>query len=273
MEESLAQTTHPNSPSRNTKMRAWCFTWNNYTEENIEYLIKTFEKEQYLFGKEKGSQNTPHLQGVVRFKNQRTFKSVRKIFMNNHIEPCQNWQASLNYCSKDGETYTNIKSKMKKKTKKERILEIVYNNVVWKKWQQDIIDIINGEVDDRLIYWFWEEKGNVGKSYLCKYISLKYDVIIATGKQSDIYNQLLIWDKEHPDDIQIPPVIIDNPRNEFGNINFSAIEELKNGFLYSGKYEGGRIHGLQPHVIIFANSPPQKNKLSEDKLKIVKIEE
>ncbi len=102
------------TPSRNTRGRAWCFTLNNYTAESIELLTAMGHDTdaQYLFGEEIGKQGTPHLQGVIRWKNARTFSSVKDHLPPGcHIEPCKKWHASLNYCSKDGKTFTNIEGK------------------------------------------------------------------------------------------------------------------------------------------------------------------
>lgn len=268
----MAQATHeahPDTPSRNTKKRAWCFTWNNYTNNNIEYLIQKLQSPtSYLFGEEVGDSGTPHLQGVVRFKNARSFSSVRKLFMENHIEPCKNWQASLNYCSKDGETYTNIE---KQKTRTERMLE-KYEGVRWKQWQQDVINIVESLPNDRTVNWFWEKGGNVGKSFLAKYLVLKYDAIIADGKKDNVFNQIKLWLDNHKDKEDPKLVLLDIPRYSLDYINYGVLEQVKNGLIYSGKYEGGICCFDSPHIIVFANEPPDRRKMSEDRWNIVEID-
>lgn len=260
------------TPTRNTKKRSWCFTWNNYENADIEYLKEMLEnKARYIFGEEKGNSGTPHLQGVINFNSPRTFKSVRKLLKENHIEECKNWQASINYCSKDGIVHTNMEKKIKEKTLEEILIEAEYKDVIWKTWQQECLNILDKKPDKRKIFWYWENTGNVGKSFLAKYICLKYNCIIATGKSGDIFNQLLKWRTLNPKEPQIPPIIIDNPRSEFGHINYAAIEALKNGFIYSGKYEGGKIYGLSPHIIIMANSEPNYEELSKDRLVVKQL--
>ena len=92
------------------KGRAWCFTLNNYMESEIKNLQT--DKYQYLFQKEIGENKTPHLQGVIRFKEPVRFSAVKKLNSRAHWEKCKNWNASLNYCSKkdtsEGDLYTNI---------------------------------------------------------------------------------------------------------------------------------------------------------------------
>lgn len=256
------------TPTRNTKNRSWVFTWNNYTNEDIEYLIKYFkEKDRYVFGEEIGNSGTPHLQGVVNFSSPRTFNSVKKLFKNNHIEVCKNWNASCKYCSKDGQTYTNIK---KLQSRRERLLA-KYNNVIWKDWQQNIIDICETEPNDRTINWIWEEEGNKGKSFLAKYLVLKHDAIVCDGKKDNVFNQLRNWIDCHKDNEDPKVIILDVPRYNLEYVNFGCLEQIKNGMVYSGKYEGGLCLFESPHIIIFANAPPDEDKLSEDRWNIIEL--
>ena len=48
-------------------------------------------------------------------------------------------------------------------------------------------------------------------------------------------------------------------------MSYSAIESLKDGLLFSGKYEGGVKLFPPPHVVIFANFLPDMTKLSIDR--------
>lgn len=256
------------TPSRNTKNRAWTFTWNNYTSEDIEYLLVKLKDSHYLFGEEIGRNNgTPHLQGVFRFKNPRSFNSVKKMLKNNHIEPCKNWNASLNYCSKDGKTFTNIE---KRKTRKERLLE-KYNSVNWYDWQKKIIDLVETIPDDRTINWYWEEEGNKGKSFLAKYLVLKYDAIISDGKKDNVFNQIKGWLDSHNETEDPTLVILDCPRYNNEYINYGMLEQIKNGMIYSGKYEGGQCLFESPHIIIFSNYEPDVENMSLDRWNIVPI--
>lgn len=265
MEKKVEHLNTPEHQARNTKKRAWVFTWNNYTEEDVLYLTTGLSKDRYLFGEEVGNSGTPHLQGVVYFKSPRSFKSVRKFFKNNHIEPCKNWKASLNYCSKDGETYTNVEEK---KTRKERLLN-KYTTVTWKPWQQSVLDIIEQKADDRTVNWYWDTKGNCGKSFLCKYLYLKYDAIIADGKKDNVFNQIKLWLDNHKDNEDPNLIILDIPRHSMEYINYGVLEQIKNGMIYSGKYEGGVCVFESPHVFVFSNSKPIESKFSLDRWNIV----
>jgi hypothetical protein len=40
-------------------------------------------------------------------------------------------------------------------------------------WQTEIINLLKDKPDKRTIHWYWEDKGNVGKTTLCKYLVIK----------------------------------------------------------------------------------------------------
>lgn len=275
------------SPKGNIKKvlraRRWSMTLNNYTEEEYNTLTQYFKKKEWLYiiGKEVGEEKkTPHLQIYIEAKNAVSNIQLDKIIERKagsdvsqpliHFKSKGTREQNVKYCSKENNFITNIEIEI---DIKKELINIEYNNITWKDWQQNVLNIINQEIDKRKIYWYWEQTGNVGKSFLAKYICLTNECIIATGKSTDIFNQLLNWRNKNTKTLQLPIIIIDNPRSEFGHINYSAIESLKNGFIYSGKYEGGQIFGLTPHVIVFANNEPNYNELSEDRLIIYKIEE
>ena len=68
--------------SRN-KARTWCFTLNNYKDEDRVSLShnkwENIEINKYVFQEEIGKKNnTPHLQGVVQFVSQVSFTTLKK---------------------------------------------------------------------------------------------------------------------------------------------------------------------------------------------------
>ena len=50
-------------------------------------------------------------------------------------------------------------------------------------------------------------------------------------------------------------------------MSIAALESIKDMFFYSGKYEGGMVCGPNPHVMVFANEPPEYGILSKDRVK------
>lgn len=94
-----------------SKARAYCWTLNNYTEEELNHAESFHDAtptcEYLLFGKETGDQEgTPHLQGYVYFKNPRTIKGLKRttLFKRAHLEVAQGTPTQNKvYCTKSGD--------------------------------------------------------------------------------------------------------------------------------------------------------------------------
>lgn len=257
-----------NTYSRAQRTRRACFTLNNWTEEESQNLkdFLTSKGGLWIIGKEVGEGGTPHLQGYVRFKNQRIFKDLFNHNPRIHWEKCKGTEAqNIKYCSKDGSF-----DKTFPQTKAEKLIN-QYSTIIWKDWQQRIIDICDSSPDSRTFNWFYESEGNVGKSFLCKYLYLKYNAIIADGKKDNVFNQVNNWMQENTDESP-KLIVLDIPRYNLDFVNYGMLEQLKNGLIYSGKYEGGCLAFEYPHIIIFANEYPHTHKISEDRWNIVEIE-
>ncbi len=123
----------------------------------------------------------------------------------------------------------------------------------------------------RFINWFWESKGAWGKSHLAKYMAQQMGAYVVSGKNLDVLSTIATIVKK---DGGCPPIIIfDVPRVNEGHVSYQAMEGIKNGIFYSGKYEGSMVIFNSPHVIVFANLPPDQSKLSSDRWKITNLRE
>lgn len=86
----------------------WCFTLNNYTEDEYNAVNAVLSDEGSvtygIVGKEVGENGTPHLQGFVIFKRTHRFGRVRnKLGPRCHIEAARgSTDQNRTYCSKDG---------------------------------------------------------------------------------------------------------------------------------------------------------------------------
>lgn len=258
------------SPSVDFKARKWIFTLNNWTDQELSQCLNVFNKKNWLYiiGKEIGEQGTPHLQGYVEHKNQIRRSVLVKILPRAYIHTAQgDIKSNYKYCSKTEDFITNISeleddiSLAERKYNQQMIED--YKDIVWKPWQQEVIDIINTKPDDRTVHWVYEPKGNVGKSFLVKYLQWKYDAIVANGKQSDVFNQYKVFIEEKKDQPKL--ALIDIPRSNENYINYSTLEKIKDGLFYSGKYEGGVLRLCRHHLICFANFLPDKFALSNDR--------
>lgn len=266
--------TRTNSPTREEKRsRAWVIVINNWTEEEYDHMVTLVSKKKwtYIIGKEIGKKNgTPHLQCYIRSKNAVGSKFLKKMFPRAHLEPAGgNDQHNLRYCSKDNEFITNIEKVLTPEEEYEEFMKEEYNEVKWYDWQENILKLVEEKPDKRKVYWFYEEDGNVGKSFLARYLDWKYDAIIANGKQQDVFNQYKMYLEEKKKQPKL--AIIDVPRSHQNYICYSTFEKIKDGLFYSGKYEGGKLRLTPHHLIIFANFEPDISKMSEDRWEITHI--
>lgn len=91
----------------NTRSRGWCFTVNNYQEDDIDRLDDLSNVSTYLcYGKEVApTTGTPHLQGYIYFDNAKTFSKIQKLLPKGaHIELAKgNALENNSYCKKEGD--------------------------------------------------------------------------------------------------------------------------------------------------------------------------
>lgn len=95
-------TSHPSF-----QFRHFCFTLNNYVEEeDVPRLSAFFEEEAkyWIIGREVGDSGTPHLQGYASLRRRRAFNVVRdKLGSRCHIERARGTaRQNREYCSKGG---------------------------------------------------------------------------------------------------------------------------------------------------------------------------
>jgi len=235
----------------------WCFTLNNWTDE--EYLsLRDFLKNgsKFIIGKEIGENGTPHLQGWVEFDTKLRPLETKELCKRIHWEKqYSSNEDCINYCAKDGDYIVN-RCVVKKP------LKLIKDSQLY-NWQKEIIEIIKKEPDDRHIYWFWEPIGKIGKTQFSKYLSYWYNAIPILGKKTDCLFVASEYDA--------PIYIFNYPRDMENSVNYNVLETLKDGYYMVGKYEGKPVIRNPPHIIIFANWPPNMEKLSKDRWKVTEI--
>lgn len=243
-----------------TQYNYWFFTLNNYKIEQIEQIeqILRHECKWYIFQEETGKEGTQHLQGTICLKIKQRLTQLKHIEPTIHWEPTKSVKASIEYCTKyetkTGKTYVygiDIPEKIE--------VDEPYG------WQLEVMNIIKNKPDKRTVYWFYDKLGGVGKSELCKYLVLKHNALMLTGKSNDMFYML----NKHPNKRTL--ILVDIPRSTQDFINYGAIEQIKNGLVFSGKYEATQLVFNCPHLICFSNEFPNILKMSQDRWKIYEI--
>lgn len=82
-----------------SKSRDFVFTTNNYTQDHID-AFAAIDCQYVCYGKEEApSTGTPHLQGYIRFKNQKTHSAAQKSMVGSWLEPKRGTAAqAIHYC-------------------------------------------------------------------------------------------------------------------------------------------------------------------------------
>jgi hypothetical protein len=246
--------------------KLWCFTLNNYTEEDISECSSKFSLvcKSCIFSREMGESMTPHLQGFCEFK-------VKCRPISHGLTERISWrkckgnkQQNIDYCSKDGDIAFSIGIP-------KPIVRVTSNLL-----RRDQLDIANIFLEDehplygRKIYWFWESKGGWGKSMLATYMIDQMNATEVSGKGADV---LCGISKLIEDQGECPPIVIyDIPRCQTDYVSYMSIEKLKDGKFFSGKYESGMVRYNRPHIICFANEPPKEELLSSDRWIITELD-
>lgn len=244
---------------------SWCFTLNNYTTEEVNDILSWSSKSSInyckyiIFGKEIcPTTGTPHLQGYLKWGKKKRFTELKK------INPRISWKAAKGnkdannlYCDKDRDYYIDgRKIRQPKVLKKEEL----------RGWQRKIVDICETEPDDRTINWIWDD-GNFGKTACAKYIYTHFKCVFVNGKSADIKCAIArYYEANH----YYPDIVLWlAPRNAEGYINYGTLEEIKDGLIFSGKYESGCFLMPCPHIFVFCNFEPDLSQLTEDRWNVL----
>lgn len=145
----------------------WCFTVNNFTENDIE-LIKNWKFNYLIFGKEKGENGTPHLQGYLQTVGRFRISGMKKFHQTAHWEPAKGSCAdNQKYCSKEGDV-TELGNPVIKGKKKCDIVDCV-KMTLNKDYTQSIVD-------------------KHGAGYVCN--KRKIDDVVQTIERENMYKKI-----------------------------------------------------------------------------------
>lgn len=239
----------------------WCFTHNFDKSKSIEdiklWIVPYLEKlnsicKNFFIALEQGEKEERyHLQGYCHFIDKIRITGCKRVFDNTtHWELCKG-SFTDNYLYVHKEPIKLWKKETDKP--KPKIISKLLG------WQEELLKLIKIYKDnDRIIIWIYDEVGGNGKTSLCKYLVIEEDFgYLNNAKTADI----CFYAKEN----QKKGYVFDFCRSNEKSINYQAIESLKNGILFSSKYESGVLVMDSPVIVIMANYPPNYDKLSKDR--------
>ncbi|AJF23077.1 rep protein [Human smacovirus 1] len=213
----------------------------------VEWLNKYCER--YAYGRETGENGYKHYQVRLVLKVGADISEMRKVWSAFGHVSCTSVR-NFDYVLKEGDFVCSwIK------------VPDAIRNAQLRPWQQHLVDL---KQNDREVDCIIDLRGNTGKSFVTKYMCMKNMAINIpsglTGK--DIMRMCMKRAK-------LGTYIFDIPRagSKQAKETWSAIESIKNGYMWDDRYTWEEMWIDSPRVFVFTNEYPKYDLLSEDRFR------
>ena len=271
----------------------WCFTLNNYQPDEVE-AIDNLDVQYIIYGFEQAS--TPHLQGYVQLHKQSRLNALKKLIPRAHWESMRGTpDQAAEYCQKEG----NFKERGERCSQGKRndlraAMDAIKEGTSMKRlreehpeicakyprfvidyvrdqlpipevvrhplnvWQQELYVKLTQPPNDREIIFVIDPDGNKGKTWFSKYYCALHEnaQILESAKKVDMAYALR-------QDIRVLFVSCTRTMAEY--LPYSFLESVKDGMVFSSKYESG-VKLIPPcHVVVMMNQSPDQAALSIDR--------
>lgn len=242
-----------------SRSRKWCFTINNWTDSDLYAVKYLFKDAAYgIVGQEVGEKGTPHLQGYVRFKNDRTFAAMTKSLVRAHLTVANGSDLdNQKYCSKGDNIYevgevavgqgtrTDIKELAQKiKNKELSEIDVMFDYPdLYMKYSRSIEKMFAAVMEHRTeppkVFWRWGKAGTGKTRY-------------AIEKHPDHYvkDGTPWWDGYK----QQEAIIIDDFDNQ---IPYRTLLRMLDRYQYQGQKKGSYVNINSPYIYITCEHPPE----------------
>lgn len=254
-DEPGGNTKTPGKPCGNQCFR-WQFTLKGTrSEPNAPDILVTIDPKEifdnllpfckeFYYQLEEGEDGYLHYQGCLSLIVKHRLSEVKNIlgWNNVHLEQAMDWHALKKYSTKKD---TRMRGPWSHESKWIWTMDMDD----FEEWQKEIYCMISKPNDDwRHIYWYWEPTGDVGKTNFVKWCIVHLGAnYVSGGSSKNIFHSLP----------EFPEIILCHfPKSFQYQIPWGALEECKDGLIFSGKYESKPKVFNRPHVIVFANFPP-----------------
>ena len=154
--------------------------------------------------------------------------------------------------------------------------QIDHDTVVLKPWQMELMKHIDNP-SDRKILWVQGEKCGEGKTWFQKYVqSLLGRRRVVAGGINIHSNSASIAHALSKRPLATTDIFLFNigkARNREQEVNYSFIEDLKDGNVFASKYDSKELMIKVPNIVmVFSNSTPAVKELARDRWEIFSIE-
>lgn len=252
--------------------KAWFFTWNNPTVDGPTFkeMLVAMRCTMAKFQLEKcPTTGTPHFQGGAKWDNAMRGSTLTKRFPGIYLERLGDW--SMTYGTKED---TRLDGPWAIGCIIPRpILSIEPSKMyAWQKVWYEKLSVPCTE--DRIINWLWEPHGCKGKSALIKRLAVDLgagSVLTVNGRTEDIAHAVraIVLPLKGPQVADLRIVHIDLERGE--EVPYDVLAKLKDGRMFSPKYESASLLFPPLHVVVTANFAPVEARISADRWNIIEL--
>lgn len=231
---------------------------------NFERLTESADRlcERYVIGIETGDSGYEHYQCRFVFKVPKELATVRNQFA--EACDCGHWSKT----SKAGRNFDYVEKEGKYFCSWERALRR-FALLDLRDWQSQLEQIFHNQ-DERTVCVVYDPRGNHGKTYFAKYMQATHQAQYVPQMDSAMDIMAFALEKPHAG------YIVDLPRAESVKIKrgmWSAIEQLKNGYIYDKRYKYRDAWRDPARIIVFCNELPEMDSLSNDRWQVLEIAE
>lgn len=262
-----------------------------------------------VYGKEVGATGTPHLQGHVYFRTQHSLAKAKKaLSIEAHYTVVRRVPNSIEYCKKDGDfrefgTPPELSSNSGNRNDLQAIRDAISGGTTdlsvlraehasvcarfpkfvdavirdfkpkprvpdypLRTWQTELVEFCSGIPSPRKILFVVDFKGNAGKTHASDHIESIMDhvQVMSPGKYADLAY-------EYQESTKI--LILDIPRSKVKFVDhlYYFLEKVKDGRVFSPKYEPVTKRFDRPHVVVMMNEEPDPKAMSEDRYAYMRL--
>lgn len=147
-------------------------------------------------------------------------------------------------------------------------LKASMSSVVLFSWQTRLLGQLGSVPHPRHVMWLWDHEGGMGKSFMARYLlATTSTLVLEAGKKYDLayivattqpFPKIIVFDLARTTAPE------EGASHRLDSV-YSMMESLKNGYLISTKYNSTTLTFKVPHVVVFANFPPDYGKMSADR--------
>ena len=147
-------------------------------------------------------------------------------------------------------------------------------NVELKPWQESLLEYVQ-QPCDREIFWIIGKEGNEGKNWFQKYVKSWLGARrVVTGIDIKA-NNASIFQALRKCPIVTADIFLFNigkSMKKFDQINYDALEKMKDGEAFASKYDSQQLKIRVPNVVmVFSNSPPDVKELAKVRFRVFNI--